>query len=89
MALPLLLNSLVHVLLYSYYGLSVLYPNLTIGWKKQLTVMQIIQFGIDLVQATIGYLYYNFCVFSICYGVLMTGLFINFYVKTYLARKNQ
>lgn len=77
------LNSAVHVLLYFYYGLSALYPDNPPQWKTILTQFQIIQFFIDLVHATIGYMYHNFCVFGIFYCLAMIILFSNFYLKAY------
>lgn len=78
------LNSAVHVLLYFYYGLSALYPENPPHWKKFLTQFQIIQFFIDLVHAAVGYLYYNYCIYGLIYGVAMVSLFSNFYYKAYI-----
>ena len=81
------LNSFVHVLLYGYYGLSAMRPDNPPSWKQRLTEIQILQFVIDLGVAIPGYLYYGFCVYGIVYGLLMIGLFSNFYYQAYLRPK--
>lgn len=81
------LNSAVHVLLYFYYGMTALYPNNPPQWKKFLTQFQIIQFVIDLMHATIGYMYHNYCIYGIFYGITMISLFSNFYYKAYIKRR--
>lgn len=78
------LNSMVHVVLYTYYGLSALYPDNPPKWKRFLTQFQIVQFIIDMVHAVIGYLYYGFCVYGILYGITMICLFSNFYHQAYI-----
>lgn len=88
MAPYLALNSAVHVVLYLYYGLCALYPNNQPKWKKFLTQFQIVQFAIDLVHATIGYIYYTYCIYGIFYGLSMLGLFSNFYYQAYIRKRN-
>eukprot|EP00094_Tigriopus_californicus_P003120 TCALIF_03002-PA protein Name:"Similar to CHI3L1 Chitinase-3-like protein 1 (Pongo abelii)" AED:0.17 eAED:0.17 QI:0/0.33/0.28/0.85/0.66/0.71/7/0/490 len=61
-AMPLMLNALVHVFLYLYYGLTAM--GWQPSWKRRLTELQIVQFVIDLVHASIGVLYHNFCYWS-------------------------
>ena len=82
------LNSAVHVVLYLYYGLTALNPNNPPKWKKILTQFQIIQFAIDLVHATIGYVYYTYCIYGIFYGISMLSLFSNFYYQAYIRKRN-
>ncbi|XP_060552498.1 elongation of very long chain fatty acids protein 5-like [Ruditapes philippinarum] len=77
------LNSAVHVLLYLYYGLSALHPENPPQWKEFLTQFQITQFVIDLVHATIGYMFYNYCIYGVFYCIAMIILFSNFYIKAY------
>ena len=72
----------VHVVLYLYYGLTAI--GIHPPWKKQLTEIQIIQFFIDLVHASIGLLHHNFCTWSIMYALSMIYLFGSFYYRTYL-----
>lgn len=81
------LNSAVHVLLYFYYGLSAMYPDNPPRWKKFLTQFQIIQFILDLIHASIGYMYYNYCIYGILYGLTMVTLFSNFYYKAYVRKR--
>lgn len=81
------LNSAVHVVLYLYYGLSALYPDNPPEWKKFLTQFQILQFAIDLVHATIGYIYYTYCIYGIFYGISMISLFSNFYYQAYIKKR--
>lgn len=42
--LPAMTNSFIHVIMYSYYGLSTLGPNVTkyLWWKKYLTIIQLV-----------------------------------------------
>lgn len=83
------LNSFIHVLMYSYYGLSAI-PAMRpyLWWKKYITQGQLIQFVITMAQTScavvwpcgfpMGWLY-----FQISYMVTLIFLFSNFYVKTY------
>lgn len=79
------LNSVVHVFLYSYYASTAVLSSVSMVWKKRLTQLQILQFLIGLVECTIGYLYYGFCIYGIFYGLSMLLLFSNFYYFAYLA----
>lgn len=72
----------VHVFLYLYYGLTAM--GWQPSWKRRLTELQIVQFVIDLVHASIGVLKHNFCYWSLGYGLSMLYLFSAFYVRTYL-----
>ncbi|KAH3872421.1 elongation of very long chain fatty acids protein 5-like [Dreissena polymorpha] len=81
------LNSAVHVVLYLYYGLSALNPDNPPQWKKFLTQFQIVQFALDLVHASIGYIYYTYCIYGIFYGISMLSLFCNFYYKAYIKHR--
>ncbi|XP_067670929.1 very long chain fatty acid elongase 5-like [Haliotis asinina] len=83
------LNSLVHVVLYFYYGLTAVVPNNPPQWRKQLTQMQIIQFLIDFAISLYGVVYYEFCFFSLFYGLSMTVLFSNFYYHAYVRKPKQ
>ena len=81
------LNSMVHVVLYFYYGLSALQPGQPPSWKQRLTELQILQFFLDMVFAVIGYMYHGFCIYGHIYGFLMTYLFLNFYYQTYIKKR--
>ena len=78
------INSIVHIFLYFYYGLTAWYPKWNIPWKHKLTEIQLTQFAIDFVFAVIGYLYHGYCVYILIYLATMTILFSNFYIKAYL-----
>ncbi|KAL7383515.1 hypothetical protein ABVT39_012157 [Epinephelus coioides] len=83
------LNSFVHVVMYSYYGLSAI-PAIRpyLWWKKYITQFQLIQFFLTMSQTMCaviwpcgfpkGWLY-----FQISYMVTLIFLFSNFYVQTY------
>ncbi|XP_072940632.1 very long chain fatty acid elongase 5-like [Epargyreus clarus] len=85
------LNSFVHIVMYGYYALSA-FPRLTkyLWWKAYITKLQLIQFMIILVQATITYKYSRCSVTLMLMGfiyfnlVLMIVLFSNFYIRSYL-----
>lgn len=79
------LNSFVHILLYYYYAQTVNAPARP-TWKRRITELQIGQFLIDLVYALNGYFFHNFCIWGIFYGLAMTALFANFYVRAYVWR---
>lgn len=83
------LNSFVHVVMYSYYGLSAV-PAIRpyLWWKKYITQFQLIQFFLTIYQTMCavvwpcdfpkGWLY-----FQIFYMVTLIILFTNFYLQTY------
>ncbi|KAK1905121.1 Elongation of very long chain fatty acids protein 5 [Dissostichus eleginoides] len=83
------LNSFVHVVMYSYYGLSAI-PAMRpyLWWKKYITQLQLIQFFLTMSQTMCaviwpcgfpkGWLY-----FQISYMVVLIVLFSNFYIQTY------
>ena len=82
---PMGVNSLIHVFMYAYYGLSAagspLVASETI--KKRLTQMQLLQFYTDLVPISYGYYLGEYCVYSLFYAFSMIILFSNFYMKAY------
>ncbi|XP_075223936.1 very long chain fatty acid elongase 7-like [Lycorma delicatula] len=89
--LPCTLNCAVHVIMYAYYFLAALGPEVQkyLWWKRYLTKIQIGQFII--VMGYLGLLYLNKCevsqvynVFWICNVFVILCLFLNFYIKTYL-----
>ncbi|XP_077532410.1 very long chain fatty acid elongase 1-like [Haemaphysalis longicornis] len=88
------LNTMVHMVMYTYYGLSALpaplRPNL--WWKKHVTQMQIVQFLVLVVQGAIPLVYecgYP-CVMSwvmTLASALMAALFSYFYYQNYVSRR--
>lgn len=84
-----MLNSFIHIMMYSYYGLAAI-PAMQpyLWWKKYLTQAQLIQFVLTIGQ-TISAIVWP-CGFSIPWLIFLTGymisltlFFINFYMKTY------
>ena len=91
--LPAMVNSFIHVLMYSYYGLSALGPSVTkyLWWKKYLTILQLIQFTTALILGINGirsgcdfplWMQYALVIYMISFIVL----FGNFYIKAYIAK---
>lgn len=89
-ALGLTLNSFVHVVMYSYYFLSLLGPSVRpfLWWKRYLTQFQLVQFIIMFIHCTIpafkdcGYPMSHMMV-TIPQAVFFFGMFIRFYVQAY------
>lgn len=84
------LNSFVHVVMYTYYGLSALGPSVQkhLWWKKYLTQFQLIQFFVICVHSLTNI--YAECSYPkgfswsfIIYGVFIALLFLNFYSNSY------
>lgn len=55
--------------------------------KQRMTQLQLAQFGIGLVHVTVGYVYHDFCGYSILYCLTMIALFGNFYRRSYGTRR--
>ncbi|KAG5313955.1 ELOV4 protein, partial [Acromyrmex insinuator] len=94
--LPAMVNSFIHVLMYSYYGLAALGPSVTkyLWWKKYLTILQLIQFTTALVLGINGirsgcdfplWMQYALVIYMLSFIVL----FGNFYAKAYIAKGKQ
>ncbi|XP_070492897.1 very long chain fatty acid elongase 4-like [Chironomus tepperi] len=86
----LILNSFVHVVMYTYYGLSAFGNRVKkyLWWKKYLTAIQIIQFLIALYIATSNIIYgcnypFGLKCLGVLYAVSYLVLFGNFYRKSY------
>ncbi|XP_023178041.2 elongation of very long chain fatty acids protein F-like [Drosophila hydei] len=93
-----LCNSLVHFTMYFYYFVSGLRPEMkaSLWWKKYITITQIIQFMIYLVQSIIVLLYNPSCQFplfmqwqQIFQSTVMIVMFSNFYYKAYVKPKKR
>jgi hypothetical protein len=88
-----LMNSIVHVFMYVYYAVAAMGPKYQryVWWKKYLTKMQLIQFG--LVGAHCVQMYFIKCDFPLLfvtwvlfYMVIFICLFTNFYIQAYRRR---
>ncbi|RMX56997.1 hypothetical protein pdam_00016138, partial [Pocillopora damicornis] len=88
-----MINSLVHVFMYTYYGMSAI-PSLRkyLWWKKHLTQFQLIQFcillchGVVSLRAKCDYpLWMQYALIG--YMISFLILFSNFYVQSYFAKK--
>ncbi|XP_061914243.1 elongation of very long chain fatty acids protein 5 isoform X1 [Entelurus aequoreus] len=87
------LNSFVHTVMYSYYGLSAI-PSIRpyLWWKKYITQLQLVQFLLTVLQTMcaviwpcglpLGWLY-----FEISYMLSLVFFFSNFYYQTYKKHK--
>ncbi|KAK0052067.1 elongation of very long chain fatty acids protein 4 [Biomphalaria pfeifferi] len=90
-----LINSFIHAVMYTYYGLSACGPHMAkyLWWKKYLTRMQISQFVIFLSQGVLNAVYdcrfskvFVYAVFIYTFTILL--LFINFYVRAYILKSS-
>uniref|UniRef100_A0A1I8HNZ0 Elongation of very long chain fatty acids protein n=1 Tax=Macrostomum lignano TaxID=282301 RepID=A0A1I8HNZ0_9PLAT len=91
-----MINSFIHVLMYTYYGLSSLGEAVQkfLWWKRYLTRLQLIQFFIGMLVGTHSlltgcgavpiWMEYS----GMVYGLSMIALFANFYHKEYVTRSN-
>ncbi|XP_063839360.1 very long chain fatty acid elongase 4-like [Ostrinia nubilalis] len=88
------INSFVHVVMYSYYLLTVAYPSVkkSLWWKKYITQLQIVQFfwcvvhmGLIVFKPDCAYPRWIAAVF-LPQNLFMLILFIDFYIKTYIKK---
>ncbi|KAK8756606.1 hypothetical protein V5799_000690 [Amblyomma americanum] len=87
-------NACIHVIMYSYYFLAALGPSVQkyLWWKRYLTKLQIAQFVGLMMHMSIT-LFYDcgyprpLALIALSQGFLGLGLFINFYVQSYLKPK--
>ncbi|ALA62400.1 GNS1/SUR4-like protein [Turkeypox virus] len=84
------INSFIHVIMYSYYGLTAIGPSLRkyLWWKKYLTIIQLMQFHLAIGHTAMSI--YIDCPFPrwiqwavIIYSITFIILFGNFYLRTY------
>ncbi|XP_047986700.1 elongation of very long chain fatty acids protein 7-like [Leguminivora glycinivorella] len=88
-------NSLVHVVMYTYYGLAGLGPSATkyLTWKKYLTTFQLVQFVSVIMQYSTAVVVSDcppqksFNIFVVCNTAFFLLLFSQFYMKSYLKKK--
>lgn len=87
-------NALVHVIMYLYYLLSAMGPQMQkyLWWKRYLTQIQLIQFFVVILHLIVGM--YNRCkapfwlnCFTIGYLLTMVALFANFYKVAYKSKR--
>ncbi|XP_012887711.1 PREDICTED: elongation of very long chain fatty acids protein 4 [Dipodomys ordii] len=84
------MNSFIHVIMYSYYGLTAFGPWIQkyLWWKRYLTMLQLVQFHVTIGHTALSL--YTDCPFPkwmhwalIAYAISFIFLFLNFYVRTY------
>ncbi|TRY91059.1 hypothetical protein DNTS_035779 [Danionella cerebrum] len=87
------LNSFIHILMYSYYGLSTI-PSMHkyLWWKRYLTQAQLVQFVLTITHTVSAWVvpcgFPMGCLkFQTFYMCTLVVLFVNFYVQTYRKRK--
>ncbi|XP_022816094.1 elongation of very long chain fatty acids protein 7-like isoform X1 [Spodoptera litura] len=91
-----MLNSFVHIVMYTYYGLSA-YPNLVkyLWWKKYITRLQLLQFVLVLLQFGTAFATSSCPPSKIMFasmtfnGLLFIYLFGSFYINTYNKRNKK
>jgi hypothetical protein len=88
-----MVNSFVHIIMYTYYGLAAIGPHMQkyLTWKKYITKLQLTQFVI--VFAHMSQLFFIECDYSriflwmiLSYTVVFFVLFSNFYIQAYLKK---
>ncbi|XP_061180324.1 elongation of very long chain fatty acids protein 4-like isoform X2 [Saccostrea echinata] len=91
-----MVNSLIHVIMYTYYGISALGPQYQkyLWWKRYLTMLQLIQFVTGIIHAAQS-LYFK-CDFPewmhwalVFYAFTILLLFLNFYFHAYVKSMKQ
>uniref|UniRef100_A0A8I5N1D9 Elongation of very long chain fatty acids protein n=1 Tax=Papio anubis TaxID=9555 RepID=A0A8I5N1D9_PAPAN len=84
------MNSFIHVIMYSYYGLAAFGPWIQkyLWWKRYLTMLQLVQFHVTIGHTALSL--YTDCPFPkwmhwalIAYAISFIFLFLNFYIRTY------
>lgn len=89
------INLPIHIVMYSYYCLST-FPKLKpfLWWKKYLTSLQIVQFGLDLVHS-LQVFYYPYCNYhtmtyiQTAFSLTFLYLFGQFYLRSYRKKDNR
>ncbi|XP_032832712.1 very long chain fatty acid elongase 4-like [Petromyzon marinus] len=90
------INSMVHVVMYTYYALSAFGPKMQpyLWWKRYLTIIQMVQFHLSTFHT--GYSLYVDCPFPkwmhwslIAYSVSFILLFADFYYRTYMKARRE
>ncbi|KNC48305.1 GNS1/SUR4 family protein [Thecamonas trahens ATCC 50062] len=85
-----MINSCVHVIMYSYYGLRA--AGYSVWWKKYLTQLQMAQFVFLMIHGAYGAIFDckvfpNWMAYAlVAYMISMLTLFLNFYLHSYKAK---
>ncbi|KAM3876169.1 ELOVL fatty acid elongase 8b [Diretmus argenteus] len=91
-----LVNTFVHIVMYSYYGLAALGPHMSkyLWWKRYLTSLQLLQFLLFITYT--GYNLFVKCdypdsmnMFVFAYCISLIVLFSNFYYQSYMNKKRK
>ncbi|KAF4526383.1 hypothetical protein B566_EDAN016458 [Ephemera danica] len=91
--LPAMVNSFIHVIMYTYYALAAMGPVIAkyLWWKKYLTIMQLVQFTTALIMGVNGIrsgcdfpLWMQYAL--VMYMMSFIVLFGNFYIKAYIEK---
>lgn len=92
-----MLNSLVHTIMYSYYGLAALGPRVQkyLWWKRYITMIQLMQFFAVIIHSFVN-LFQPSCSFPksfvvsyTIYTFMIAGLFLDFYSKSYTNKQKK
>ena len=67
-------NSLVHFITYLIYGLSTLFPEKLLFWRKFNTKMEILEHLVLFVHVTYGYFNKGFCVYGVLFVITLLSL---------------
>ncbi|XP_037280526.2 very long chain fatty acid elongase AAEL008004 [Rhipicephalus microplus] len=93
-ALGVCLNTFVHAVMYFYYFLATFGPAVRkyLWWKKHLTTFQIVQFAIIIAHMSVTLFVdcgfpKHLTLLCIAQTLLILGLFVNFYSRTYLYQR--
>lgn len=91
----LMINCLIHVIIYTYYFLLSLGPAVTpyLWWKRYLTQLQIIQLAFLAIHSVIPVLYdCNYpkvlCYIGLSQSILIFLMFCNFYIRAYSRKRS-
>ncbi|KAF4532065.1 hypothetical protein B566_EDAN018111 [Ephemera danica] len=91
----LLLNTIVHVVMYTYYLLASFGPAIQpyLWWKRYLTRFQMLQFVLQLIHNTTGIMVnceYPLFILKLAVPMIATlfVLFLNFYIRSYTTKKS-
>ncbi|KAL5007553.1 hypothetical protein ScPMuIL_016359 [Solemya velum] len=91
-----MMNSFIHVVMYTYYGLSAMGPGIQkyLWWKRYLTMLQLIQFATGMTHAVVSlWLHCNFPEWMhwalLLYAFSILLLFLNFYFHAYIKAKQR